>query len=61
MVPASELQAAGDELVRELRSRNPAVLTTSKRYLGAVRQLPLAARAAYALVEQTRFAEQAKH
>ena len=61
VVPAGELQATGDELVRELRSRNPAVLMASKRYLGAVRQLPPAARAAYALVEQTRFAEQAKH
>ena len=61
VVPASELQAAGDELVRELRSRNPAVLTTSKRYLEAVRQLPPAARAAFALVEQTRFAERTKH
>ena len=61
VVPASELQAAGDELVRELRSRNPAVLMASKRYLGTVRQLPPAARAAFALVEQTRFAERTKH
>ncbi len=57
VVPAHRLQASGEELVRELRSRNPAVLLASKRYLRQVRQLPPAARGAYALVEQTRFAE----
>lgn len=57
VVPAARLEASGDELVRQLRERNPAVLLASKRYLGQVRQLPPAARGAYALVEQTRFAE----
>jgi hypothetical protein len=37
------------------------VLRASKRYLGEVRELPAAARAAYALVEQTRFAERRRH
>jgi methylglutaconyl-CoA hydratase len=58
VVPAARLAASGEELVRELSSRDPAVLLASKRYLGEVRQLPAAARAAYALVEQTRFAEE---
>jgi len=61
LVPAGELHAAADELVRQLCERNPAVLLASKRYLGSVRQLPPAARGAYALVEQTRFAERSKH
>lgn len=61
VVAAGRLQASAEELVGELRERNPAVLLASKRYLGAVRQLPAAARAAFALVEQTRFAERAKH
>jgi enoyl-CoA hydratase/carnithine racemase len=61
VVPAAQLQASGEELVRELRERNPAVLLASKRYLAAVRQLPAAARGAYALVEQTRFAERTRH
>lgn len=60
VVAADRLQAAGDELVRDLRSRDPAVLVASKRYLGSVRQLPPAARGACALVEQTRFAERTK-
>ena len=57
VVPAARLQSSADELVRELRERNPAVLLASKRYLQSVRQLPPAARGAYALIEQTRFAE----
>jgi enoyl-CoA hydratase/carnithine racemase len=61
VVPAGELQPAGEDLVRELRSRDPAVLIGSKRYLRAVRELPPAARAAYALVEQTRFAQRTQH
>ena len=61
VVPAGRLQETGEELVRQLRERNPALLMTSKRYLRAVRQLPPAARAAYALVEQTRFAERSRH
>lgn len=61
VVPRERLQGAADELVGELASRNPAVLLASKRYLAAVRQLPPAARGAYALVEQTRFAERSRH
>lgn len=61
VLPRERLQAAADELVRELASRDPAVLRASKRYLASVRELPPAARAAYALVEQTRFAERGRH
>jgi len=50
-----------ETLVKELRSRDPEVLKASKRYYRAVRQLPTEARSAYALVEQTRFAERRKH
>lgn len=60
VVPAQQLQSAGDELVRDLCERNPALLRASKQYLKSVRQLPPAARGAYALVEQTRYAERAK-
>lgn len=61
VVPPNELESAADGLVRELRARDPAVLRASKRYFASVRQLPLEARSAYALVEQTRFAERRKH
>jgi enoyl-CoA hydratase/carnithine racemase len=61
VLPAERMQAAAEELVRELASRDPAVLRASKRYLASVRELPPAARGAYALVEQTRFAERGKH
>jgi enoyl-CoA hydratase/carnithine racemase len=61
VVAADRLQATADELVGQLRERNPAVLQASKRYLRSVRQLPAAARGAYALVEQTRFAERSRH
>ena len=57
VVSAGQLKDAGEELVQQLRSRDPRVLKESKRYLGQVRQLPPAARAAYALVEQTKFTE----
>jgi enoyl-CoA hydratase/carnithine racemase len=55
------LQTSAEQLIADLRERNPAVLLASKRYLAAVRQLPPAARSAYALVEQTRFAERSPH
>jgi enoyl-CoA hydratase/carnithine racemase len=61
VLPRQDLQAVGEALVRELASRDPAVLRASKRYLVSVRELPPAARAAYALVEQTRFAERGRH
>lgn len=61
VVRRSELEPAAEELVKSLRGRDAAVLRESKRYLAAVRQLPSAARAAFALVEQTRFTERRKH
>ena len=61
VLPREMLPGAGEELVRELASRDAAVLRASKRYLASVRALPPAARGAYALVEQTRFAERGKH
>jgi enoyl-CoA hydratase/carnithine racemase len=61
VVAPHALQSTTEQLVRELEMRDPAVLLVSKRYLGAVGQLPLPARAAYALVEQTRFAERSRH
>jgi enoyl-CoA hydratase/carnithine racemase len=61
VLPRERLQAAGEELVRELASRDPAVLRAAKRYLASVRELPQAARPAYALVEQTRFSERGTH
>ncbi len=61
VLPRERLQADAEELVRELASRDPAVLRASKRYLASVCELPPAARAAYALVEQTRFTERGRH
>ena len=61
VLPRERMQAAAEELVRELAGRDPAVLRSCKRYLASVRELPPAARAAYALVEQARFAERGKH
>jgi enoyl-CoA hydratase/carnithine racemase len=61
VVPPRELQGCAEALIAELRARDPAVLAASKRYFAQVRQLPAAARSAYALVEQTRFAERKKH
>ena len=57
LVPAAGLHDSAELLVAELRSRDPAVLRASKRYLAAVHELPRAARPAFALVEQARFAE----
>jgi len=50
-----------ESLLQDLRTREPEVLKTSKRYFGAVRRLAPEARSAYSLVEQTRFAERRKH
>jgi enoyl-CoA hydratase/carnithine racemase len=57
----SELQGETESLLKELRSRDAEVLKAAKRYFTAVSGLPREARAAYALVEQTRFAERRKH
>jgi enoyl-CoA hydratase/carnithine racemase len=61
VVRAKDLQATTEELVRELRSRDPQALAASKRYFAAVRKLPPEARSAYALLEQARFAERRQH
>ena len=57
----ADLRGETEALVKELRSRDPEVLKASKRYYRAVRHVPTEARSAYALVEQTRFAERRKH
>ena len=56
-----DLQRETENLLKELRSRDAEVLKAAKRYFASVRKLPAEARAAYALVEQTRFAERRKH
>jgi enoyl-CoA hydratase/carnithine racemase len=61
VVAPQALEATAEQLVRELEKRDPAVLLASKRYLRKVRELPTAARDAFALVEQTRFAERSRH
>ncbi|HEY1288451.1 MAG TPA: enoyl-CoA hydratase/isomerase family protein [Burkholderiales bacterium] len=57
----TDLRGETESLLKALRSRDPEVLKASKRYFRAVRQLPAEARSAYALVEQTRFAERRRH
>jgi enoyl-CoA hydratase/carnithine racemase len=57
----TDLHGETENLLRELRSRDPEVLKASKRYFGAVRRLAPEARSAYALVEQTRSADRRKH
>jgi enoyl-CoA hydratase/carnithine racemase len=57
----SDLKGETEALLRELGSRDAGVLKAAKRYYREVRELPPAARGAYALVEQTRFAERHKH
>ena len=57
----AELPRETEALLKELRSRDVEVLKASKRYFASVRELPAGARGAYALVEQTRFAERRKH
>ncbi len=61
VLPSSELRSSAEELISELHARDPAVLAACKRYFAAVRQLPSAARGAYALIEQTRFTERRNH
>jgi enoyl-CoA hydratase/carnithine racemase len=56
-----DLQRETEALLKELRSRDAEVLKASKRYFASVRELSPEARGAYALVEQTRFAERRKH
>lgn len=56
VVPAAQLDPEIAALAGELSRRDPAVLVSCKRYLGTVTPMSPPARAAYALVEQTRFA-----
>ena len=56
----TDLRGETEHLLKELRSRDAEVLKASKRYFGAVRRLAPEARSAFALVEQTRFAERRK-
>jgi enoyl-CoA hydratase/carnithine racemase len=56
----NNLQGETENLLKELRARDAEVLKGSKRYFASVRKLPSEARSAYALVEQTRFAERRK-
>jgi enoyl-CoA hydratase len=55
-----ELDAATSELVRTLQSRDRNVVLACKRYMRAVRKLPVDARPAFALIEQTEFAMAAR-
>ena len=57
----SDLHGETEQLVKDLRARDAEVLKASKRYFSSVRKLAPEARSAYALVEQTRFAERRKH
>jgi enoyl-CoA hydratase/carnithine racemase len=56
VVSDRELDTAVAELVRTLQSRDRKVVLACKRYMRAVRKLPVEARPAFALVEQTEFA-----
>lgn len=56
VVSDRQLEGAIEELVRTLRSRDRKVVLACKRYMRAVRKLPVEARPAFALVEQTEFA-----
>jgi enoyl-CoA hydratase/carnithine racemase len=56
VVPDRELDSELDELVGTLRSRDRKVVLACKRYMQAVRKLPVDARPAFALLEQTEFA-----
>ena len=57
----TDLQRETENLLKELRARDAEVLKASKRYFASVHKLPGEARGAYALLEQTRFAERRKH
>jgi enoyl-CoA hydratase/carnithine racemase len=61
LVASRDLKQETDSLLKELGSRDAEVLKAAKRYFASARKLPAEARAAYALVEQTRFAERRKH
>jgi hypothetical protein len=50
------LEGCVDALLSELRARDREVLRACKRYLNAIKKMPVETRPAHALVEQTRFA-----
>jgi enoyl-CoA hydratase/carnithine racemase len=56
IVPSKEMERTVDDYISTLRDRDPNVLRECKKYLASVRKLPLDARPAFALDEQTRFA-----
>lgn len=56
VVSDNGLDAAVGELVRTLQSRDRKVVLACKRYMRATAKLPVDARSAFALVEQTEFA-----
>jgi len=60
VVPDRDLDANVDELVQTVHARDRNVVLACKRYMRAVRKLPLEARPAFALVEQTEFAMAAR-
>jgi enoyl-CoA hydratase/carnithine racemase len=60
VVADRDLDGATGELVRTLQSRDRKVVLACKRYLRAVRKLPIDARPAFALTEQTEFAMAAR-
>ncbi|MGQ0653647.1 MAG: enoyl-CoA hydratase/isomerase family protein, partial [Betaproteobacteria bacterium] len=61
VVASNELKPSTEALIAELRSRDVEVLKAAKSYFAAVQKLPPDGRGAYALVEQTRFAERRRH
>lgn len=60
VVSDQDLDSTIIEVVRTLRSRDRKVVLACKRYMRAVRMLPIEARPAFALVEQTEFAIQGR-
>jgi enoyl-CoA hydratase/carnithine racemase len=56
VVPERALDTTVTDLIRTLQSRDRNVVLACKRYMRAVRKLPVEARSAFALVEQTEFA-----
>jgi enoyl-CoA hydratase/carnithine racemase len=60
VVPAQQLESAANLFVDALSRSNREVVLACKRYLRATSSMPAESRAAFALVEQTRFAQR-KH
>jgi len=60
VVADRDLDTATAELVRTLHTRDRKVVLACKRYMRAARKLPIDARPAFALIEQTEFAMAAR-